>query len=392
MKIAVIGSGSAGIYTALFLKDFFDDVVLFEKDKKIGKKLKITGGGRMNLGNKRFSDKCFVSSEKNILKNIFKNPHAKDVLSLFKEIGTEYKWEENRAILSSEDGAKEVNRLEKLLGRQENLTLCKNTEIKAIQAKNGYFLVNSEKFDFVVITSGSQVRIGEKLSEQEAYILPYSLGHTLTKIEPALCPLILENCLFQGLEGLSLECCLRNPENKEKITGNVLFTHQGLSGPAVLDFTMYELENEIELNFMPNFAENDFKIKIEKDRKGKVLLKKFLSQYLPKKMVLWQMGKSGIEADKIIANLSKNEAKDLIQNIYHLKIKNPKKSPVQFGWTVRGGVVLKEINPATLESKVHKNLFFAGEILDITGLCGGFNISFAMLSAKIVSEAILKKK
>lgn len=388
MKIAVIGAGPAGIYLSLFLKKCSGKVFLYEKNSKVGKKLKITGGGRMNLGNNKFSVNCFTSQEKNTLRNIFKNPHSKRIFSLFNEIDTKYKSEDNRLVLKSEDAIEEVKRLENLLVKQKNLELVTNTEVKEVTTKNDFFIINGKKFDFVVITTGSQVRIGEKITKNKAYTLPSSLGHNITETEPALCPLITKKDLFKGLEGISLECSLRNPKRKQKTTGNILFTHQGISGPAVLDFTVNELEEEIELNFLPNDTEEKMRNRILENRKGKVSLKKILAEYLPKRIIIWQLKIANIDEDKIIANLGKTEQNSLLNNLYRFKIQNPKKAPVQASWTMRGGVDLQEINPSTLESKIHKNLFFAGEILDITGLCGGFNISFAMLSAKIVSDAI----
>ncbi len=392
MKIAIIGAGTAGIYTSLMLRDFFGEIVLFEKENEIGKKLKITGGGKMNIGNKKFSKEKFVSNEPNLLKNIYKNPFSKDVLKLFKKTGTQYKFQGNRVILKSENAVAEVKRLESLLKKQENLKLKKNTKVEKIKAERSNFLIKDEKFDFVVIASGSRVKIGKPNSEEKSYKIPSSLGHSTTKIKPALCPIILQKNIFAGLEGISLVCQILNPKAKINSTGKIIFTHQGLSGPAVLDFTVHDLEKEILINFLPNLTEESFKKELKAKRQGRGFIKKFLAKSLPKKLVTWVLEQSKIKKDKIIANLSKDEEKELMHNLYRFTIKNPKKAPIQAGWTVRGGISLKEIQPATMESKLHNNLFFAGEILDVTGLCGGFNISFAMLSAKIVSDAILRKQ
>lgn len=388
MKIAIIGAGPAGIYTALMLKDFEGEIDLYEKKERIGQKLSVTGGGKMNIGNQNFSVEKFISNEKNILKNIFKNPASKNVLELFEKIGTKYKWSRDRAILDSEDAPQEIKRLEYLLNKQENLELYLNTQISKITPKADKFLIDKKVYDYVVITSGSPVDLGKSISIKEAYKVPLGLGHTLTEIEPALCPIIAPHTPFEGLEGLSLECELKNASDKKVSKGNLIFTHQGISGPVVLDFTINDLDKDLLLNFLPNLSEIQFKQKIESGRKGKVFLKTFLSELLPKRLVLWILNQSKIQNDKIIAELKKEDLKILVQNLYSFKLKDSTKSPLESGWTVRGGINLQEVSPATLESKLHKNLFFAGEILDVTGLCGGFNISFAMLSAKIVSDAI----
>lgn len=388
MKIAIIGAGPAGIYTALFLKDFSGSLTLFEKNPQIGVKLKLTGGGRMNLANRNFSEKCYFSNSPNLLKNIFKNPASQQILKLFEIIGTEYKWEEDRAILVSENAELEVKRLTALLNQQKNLKLKLNQTITHIKKQHQQFQINGEIFDYIILTCGSQINFGKAT---QPYLLATELNHTLTQITPALCPLKLPHNPFTSLAGISLDITLSQPKT-QSITNKLLFTHQGLSGPVILDFTVNDLAEKLEINFLPKLSETDFTQQLEIKRKGKNYLKTWLNELLPKRFVLWLMEQIQLPTEKIIADLNKTEVQILKTNLYHFILKNPEKTDFNSSWTIRGGIPLTEINPANLESKIHPQLYFGGEILDVTGLCGGYNLSFAILSAKIISDAILNEK
>lgn len=385
-KVAIIGAGPAGIYTALFLDNTNLQIDLYEKNNEIGKKLSITGGGRMNLANKNFSAQCFYSHEKNILKNIFKKRYENGVLGLFDKLGTQYIWEEDKAFLASGSAKLEVDRLHKMLEKKERVQIFLNEEVDQIETKDEKFLLKKQIYDYVIITSGGVVSLdGEN---KKAYKLPLQVGHEITETSPALCPLVSSKNIFYGLEGLSLKCKLSTPEKSWSASGDLIFTHLGISGPAVLDFSLGYESGNIFINFLPNISPEDFRKIIDENRQGKILLKTFLARFFSRRFTLWQMNLIKIPNDKIIANLKKEELKKILKNIFCFEINGFKKADFVSSWTSKGGVKLNKLSYGSLESKLHKNLFFAGEVLDVTGLCGGFNISFAILSAKIISENI----
>lgn len=388
-KVAIIGAGPAGIYTALFLDNQNFQVDLYEKNKNIGAKLTITGGGKMNLGNKNFSEKRFYSAEKNILRNIFKKPYAKNVMQFFDELGVKYKWDGDRAILLSESAKSEVDRLNKKLINQKNLNLFLGHEIKKIEKSGDYFIFNEQIYDVLILCCGGRVCIGNNCKRNNGYELASQFGHKVAKISPALCPLIFSDNFFSDLIGLSMHCKLTDMTKKESLVGDLIFTHTGISGPVVLDFSLVYEGGRLEINFLPEINEADFKKCIEKNRQGKVKLKKILNEFFPKRFAFWQLDFAEIETNQIIADLKKDKLKKLLSNIFRFQIDKANKDDFKSSWTSRGGVDLREIKYSSLESRLHDNLFFAGEILDITGLCGGFNISFAMLSARIIAENII---
>lgn len=399
-KIAIIGAGPAGISTAVFLENFDGEVYLFEQNGEVGEKLKLTGGGRMNITNKKFGVDQFFSSNKNLLKNLFKNPLFKKREKLFKELGIKYKWEDNKAVLHSENAVKEVIRFRNLLAQQKNLILHLNSRILEARKQEEKFLLEyiydnsyrQEFFDVVVLCCGGMFRIKDVIDKEKIYRLPLVLGHTITDLKPALCPIYLEFNPFLDLAGISVNAKISDLGAKVSVTESLLFTHRGISGPAVLDFSAMYSKGPVEINFLPNMAEKNFERDLNKTRKGKHAIRSFLRKLFPEKVADLFMYKAGIASDMYTADLPKENMKSLSKFIFHFELKDFKFFGYKHAWTTKGGVPLGEVNVATLESKMHKNLYFAGEILDVNGLCGGYNLSFACVSAKIVADAISAPK
>jgi|GEM_PF-2124468 len=434
MKIAIIGAGPAGIFLSLFLKNFGGGrsgltAVLFEQNTKIGEKLKLTGGGRMNVTNRVFGVEQFFSSSKNLLKNLFKSPWFSNDgrEKLLKDLGIEYKWEGDRAILKSEDAAAEVERLLLALKSQENISprmRCKVFEIKKVGEKfvvkyfknreidNDNFAVNGfgrediveESFDKIVVCSGGMFRLGEVSDEKEIYKIVKGLGHKIVPVSPVLCPLKIEKNPLSGFSGVGLKVGLkkfdrgtsgrgrarRNSESGggDEFIGNILITHNGISGPAALDFSSVFDGGKFEINFLPDVKENEFVKKFKEARNGKVRARGFLKEFLPVRISDFHLEKVGIKKEANVADASALQEKSLVKNLFHFELSGVKFSGYESAWTTKGGVPLDEVNVSTLESRICPGLYFAGEVLDVNGLCGGYNISFALVSAKIAEEGV----
>lgn len=393
-KIAIIGGGTAGIFTTLLLKDFKGEVHLFEQNNKIGKKLERTGGGRMNISNKVFSIDEFSSEQANLLKKLFKNPWITNRMDIFDELGVEYNWEENRAILKSQDATGEIERLFCLMRGQENLTIHLDSKIDDIELRDDKYTVrvqNNElfEFDIVVLSGGGMLRINDDIGKNEIYKLPIQLGHTITNLAPSLSSLTVGNNPLREFSGIAINTELSDKKNN-KMSGDMLIAHHGLAGPLPLDFSSI-LEGSVAiLNFIPEIKEEELTSEFNNLRQGKNSVRNYLGKFLPKRLSEWHLSLAGIEKNQFIADINKEKFKILKNNLLRFRLTDVNKLDYKFCWTTKGGVNINEINVATMESKIHKNLFFSGEILDINGLCGGYNISFAAISAKIVSEALCK--
>ena len=420
-KIAIIGAGPAGIFTALLLEKFSGEVHIFEKNADIGEKLKLTGGGRMNIMNKRFSKDDFFSQLNPRKKDhFFRNPIANTpkISELFEKIGTEYFWDKNRAILQSQDAKAEVQRLKEKLLQQKNCILHLETPINRIKKKEvnnqEFFTLETKNkdidFDKIVISTGGMFQVKEQCNKEKTYQIPEFFGHSIAKPSPSLSPFRLtkENHFLNNASGIALPVKIfsgkflaKKKKYEKEISDDLLITHFGFSGPAVLDFSaIWDGKEEVFINFLPKLSPQLFGEIFTTARKGKHSVHRFLHTYFSKKFIenLFShpdfsekmknllTGKEAIH----IADISKQDEQLISSLIFSYPVRHPEKFPYQGCWTTKGGVDIQNVEMSTLESKLQKNLYFAGEILDIDGLCGGYHISFAMVCASIISQKILK--
>jgi len=224
------------------------------------------------------------------------------------------------------------------------------------------------------------------------YSLPIQLGHTVTDVNPSLSPLIFTDKVLRELKGISFEGILTDTQNKKTVTDDMIITHFGLSGPAVLDFSAYRESESIELCFTAALKENEFRDTFNNLRQGKNRVRAFLREYFTKNLADFFMTQANLDVKSLIADAPKAKLHTLVQTIFHYPIPKVQSKNYPSSWTTKGGIRLEEIRTATLESKLTPNCYFAGEIMDTNGLCGGYNISFAAISAQIVTDAIRAKK
>lgn len=458
-KLAIIGAGPAGIYTALLLRNWPGEIHLFDQNRDIGEKLKTTGGGRMNVTNQCFGVDQFTGTSNNLLKRLFKNPHFQNREQILQRLGIEYQWEKKRAILQSQNAPLEVARLKQNLLAQPNLHLYLNHKCIKIETnkspltprrdleglkssqnnsphpplppRGGAYQLTFETpihekpqkrevqgdieaqsasyqsirrsstgddnteirsfsgFSHILLAGGAMYRLRDLSPKDKIYSLPLQLGHTITEVSPSLSPLVFIDKKLRTLAGTSFEGTLTDPKNKKSITDDILITHVGLSGPAVLDFSAVRTSDQIELAFISNYPETTARAHTNTARQGAHRVRTWLRRYLTQRLSDFILEVSEISLESNFSDLSKNQVKKLLQNLYHYPIQNVQTKNYPSSWTTKGGVPLSEIQTATLESKLHPRVHFAGEILDCNGLCGGYNISFAAVSAQIVADAIM---
>lgn len=393
MKIAIIGAGPAGIYTTLLLQELTGEVHLFEQNKDVGEKLKTTGGGRMNVTNKVFSPLEFSSEQHRSVERLFKNPHFENRYDILEKLGIEYQWEKNRAILKSQNAVAEVARLKARIEAQSNAFLHLNTKIESIVREESGFEITwnngqgADFFDRVVLTVGGMYRMGDLGPVEQIYSLPLKVEHTITDVSPSLCGLIFIDKPLRAFSGISFVGRLTDIATRRSITDDLLITHVGISGPAALDFSSFAGE-KVEMSFITEIEEKIFVERFNALRMGKHSIKKFLKEFLPQRLVVFHLERSEIDQE-FIADLPKQKLQNLVQSIFHYPIPERRPNVYPGSWTTKGGVALDEVLTKNLESKKVPGLHFAGEVLDFNGLCGGYNISFAMISAQIVADDLL---
>lgn len=390
MKVIIIGGGPAGMLAAIKSKKEKNQVTIIEKNKILGKKMLITGKGRCNITSGVDMSEFIknVPSNGKFLYSSFKNFTNKDILKL---LNIPVKLERGNRYFPVSDKAKDVvDALEKELSGVEILT---NTSVTEIITKNNEAIgVKTNKGDFfadkiILATGGKSYPLTG--STGDGYEMAKKLGHTITKIKPALVPLVAKKeskIQCQQLQGLSLRNIGLKLFNNNKLIyedfGEMLFTHYGVTGPIILRASSHlvrqELNNpRIEIDLKPALTDEKLDERILRDfetEKNKEF-RNALDQLLPQKMipVILEI----LQINKKVNEVKKVERQKLVRTLKHFSIEIEGFRDISEAIITSGGINVKEINPKTMESKLIKNLYFAGEIIDVDAYTGGFNLQIA---------------
>lgn len=403
MKTLVVGGGASGMTCAYFSAKNGDDVVLIEKNEKLGKKLFITGKGRCNVTND-----C---NEKEFLENVVTNPkflfgaiyafNSQKTMELLEKNGLSLKTERGRRVFPLSDKSSDVIKtLTKMcldcgvdVRLNETVTNVKveNGKIKSvITDKNEYFC------DKAVICTGGK-SYSSTGSTGDGYTFAKNLGHTVRELKPALCPLYLKEEWVKTVQGLSLKnvgfSVFANGKNIFQQQGELLFTHFGISGPLALSASSYinkYNKNDISLylDLKPALSEEQLSDRILRDfikYKNKDL-QNSLNDLLPKSLIKPIIFLSGISPNKKNSVITKEERKRLVNALKNIKFTIQKQASVEESIITSGGVTVKEINPKTMESKLIKGLYFAGEVIDVDALTGGYNLQIAFATGYVAGK------
>lgn len=390
MKVIIIGGGPAGMLAAIKSKKEKNQVTIIEKNKILGKKMLITGKGRCNITSGVDMSEFIknVPSNGKFLYSSFKNFTNKDILKL---LNIPVKLERGNRYFPVSDKAKDVvDALEKELSGVEILTNTSATEI--ITKNNEAIGVKTSKGDFfadkiILATGGKSYPLTG--STGDGYEMAKKLGHTITKIKPALVPLVAKKeskIQCQQMQGLSLRNVGLKLFNNNKLIyedfGEMLFTHYGVTGPIILSASSHlvrqELNNpRIEIDLKPALTDEKLDERILRDfetEKNKEF-RNALDQLLPQKMipVILEI----LKINKKVNEVKKVERQKLVRTLKHFSIEIEGFRDISEAIITSGGINVKEINPKTMESKLIKNLYFAGEIIDVDAYTGGFNLQIA---------------
>ena len=390
--IAIIGGGPAGIIAAI-ASSATSNVILLEKNSSLGKKLLLTGGGRCNITNNKPPKKLLsFYDKKNFLKHSFFAFTNEDLYSLFDFDFIEE--DNNRIFPESEKSIDVLNGLKKHL---KNVEIRLNYEVRKITDN---FIINDEiKAKKVIMTTG-----GVTYPQTGCNIDNFSLiKEPLTKIKYGLSPLITKEKLSKiaGITLHNVECSYK----KSKVRGNVLISHVGLTGPGIIDLSSiiskkldYDILNkdnnlgcEINIDLTPDISYEDLKNKFDKDfqKNGKTQIKNYLKEFLANNFIEYFLNRVGITPTTQLSRINKKEKNRLIENLKRLTFEIVDFNKDLAKITI-GGIDLENINSKTMESKITPNLYFAGEILDLDGPTGGYNLKIAFstgfLAGKSASE------
>lgn len=395
-KVVVIGAGPGGILAAGKASQRGHDVTLLEKNDRIGKKILISGKGRCNITNDTDIEGLIenIPGNGNFLYSAFYTFSNQDLIEFLKEYGLETKIERGGRVFPVSDNAKDVNaallRFLNIAGVNLKLNspvheiLASEDKIKGVVLKDGSKIL----CDSVVLASGGASYPGTG-STGDGYTMAKKLGHTIIDLKPSLVPLITEEGWVKELQGLSLKnisITLLNKAGKKIYTdfGEMLFTHFGVSGPVILSASRHILDYEyrnvkLVIDLKPALTEDKLDERVQRDfeKYSRKQFKNSLDELLPQKMIPVIIKLSGIDPEKFVNQIRKEERKSLVKLLKNLTITINGSRPIKDAIVTAGGVSTDEINPSTMESKLIEGLYFAGEVIDVDAYTGGFNLTIA---------------
>ncbi|WP_405291536.1 NAD(P)/FAD-dependent oxidoreductase [Methanobrevibacter sp.] len=395
--IAVIGGGPAGIMAAIAASQNSSRVILLEKNSQLGKKLLLTGGGRCNITNLKPIKKLLnIYPQKNFLKHSFFTFTNEMLLSFFQDKGLDFIEEDDNRIFPETEKSRDVLKI--LTDYLDDVVISYNCEVKTIT--EGFIINDSIKADKVIIATG-----GMTYPQTGCNIKNYSLtSQPLTDIKYGLSPLITKKDL-SDIAGITLYDVVVS-YRKNKVKGNVLFSHVGLTGPGIINLsnlisesiTYNLLENgpdldiEIAIDLCPNFTREELNEKFTNDFqiKGKTMLKNYLKLFLTNSFIDFFLSESNVEGETQLSRINKKDKNRLIENLKRFAFEITGFNQDLAKVTI-GGVDLANVNPKTMESTLTPNLYFAGEVLDLHGPTGGYNLKIAFSTGYLAGKSASEK-
>lgn len=392
-EIAVIGGGAAGFVGAITAGRAGKKVVILERKERVLKKLLITGNGRCNITNIGASISNYFGENINSVNNILDRFTPEHTLDFFQELGIMCNEEKRGKIYPMSGQASSV--VDSLRFEAEKIGIEIKTEfyVRKIEKKNSGFRIYSEdkreiKADKVILATGGK-SYPELGSNGSGFEIAEKLGHTITELIPSIVQLKVEKCQVKGLQGIKVDTTVTAYGNGKKIctyNGELLFTDYGISGNVIFNisyvFPLYK-NIEFEIDFMPKFNYNELYVILQKRKEilSHLTMEQFFNGMINKKLGQFLSKMSGIEKlSKPVNSLNDSELKKLCTILKKYKVTILETTGFKNAQVTAGGVSLNEINTETLESRKVKGLYFAGEILDVYGECGGYNLQWAWAS------------
>ncbi|MBQ6554760.1 MAG: NAD(P)/FAD-dependent oxidoreductase [Firmicutes bacterium] len=406
-KIIVIGGGPAGMLAAGLAAQRGMDVTLLEKNEKLGKKLFITGKGRCNVTNN--------AAPETLIANIVSNPYflysafysftSQDTMAFFEKMGIPLKTERGNRVFPVSDKSSDIikglkrfldeNGVKIKLNTKVSGLICEESEIKGVELGGKKLFA-----DAVVIATGG-LSYPSTGSDGDGYKFAKKCGHSVTKLYPSLVPLKIKEKWCAELMGLSLKNVSAdfrlNGKSVYRDMGEMMFTHFGITGPLVLTGSAYLTRAlsegktaEVVIDLKPALDEKTLDNRILKDfaKYTNKSLKNALNELLPQKLIPVLVDISGIDPEKKVNGITREERQKLLSLLKGLRLTVTAASGFNEAVITSGGINVDEIDPSTMQSKIVKNLFFCGEVIDIDAFTGGFNLQIAFSTAYLAGTNV----
>lgn len=407
MRVLVVGGGPAGMMAAIQAAKQGNAVTLLEQNEKLGKKLFITGKGRCNVTNDCDVTELFdsVVSNKKFLYSAFYSFSNQDVKDFFEEQGLRLKVERGRRVFPASDKSSDVikalgNALKKLevkirLRTRVDQVLTENDIVCGVRLSDGECL-NADK---VILATGG-VSYKSTGSDGSGLVMAEKLGHQVTKLRPGLVGMCTKEAWVRDMQGLTLKnvaVSIGKKQGKKPLYedfGELLFTHYGVSGPMILSASSRlgdELEKEdlcIKIDLKPALSKEQLDSRILRDfeERKNADLSNAMVHLLPKSMIPVMLHVCGLDPAKKVNEVTRGEREQLVKGMKEFPLTINGLRDIQEAIITRGGVTVKEVDPSTMESKIVKNLYLAGEMLDLDALTGGYNLQIAWSTGYLAGQ------
>ena len=404
--VIVVGGGAAGMFAAIAAAKNGHQVTLYEKNEKLGKKIFITGKGRCNITNAADMEELFdaVVTNSKFLYSSFYGYTNQNVIDFFEDAGVPVKIERGNRVFPISDHSSDVIRALEREMKKVGVKVCLNTEVKSVEAEKGKFNkvvlkdTTTQTADACIVATGG-------LSTGDGFRFAENVGHKVTQCFPSLVPMETKEPWICELQGLSL----RNVEAKildgkkelYKDFGEMLFTHFGVSGPLIISASSYvgkkfmdkngqKKELTLEIDLKPALTEEQLDQRVLRDfeENHNRQFKNAITKLFPTKLIPVMLELGGIDPEKKVNSIEKEERKQFVHLIKHFRMTLTGLRDYPEAIITKGGVNVKEIDPGTMESKLVKGLYFAGEVLDLDALTGGFNLQIAWSTGYAAGNAI----
>ena len=410
--VIVVGGGAAGMFAAIAAAKNGHQVTLYEKNEKLGKKIFITGKGRCNITNAADMEELFdaVVTNSKFLYSSFYGYTNQNVIDFFEDAGVPVKIERGNRVFPTSDHSSDVIRALEREMKKAGVKVCLNTEVKSVEAENGKFNkvvlkdTTTQNADACIVATGG-LSYRSTGSTGDGFRFAESVGHKVTQCFPSLVPMETKEPWICELQGLSL----RNVEAKildgkkelYKDFGEMLFTHFGVSGPLIISASSYvgkkfmdkkgqKKELTLEIDLKPALTEEQLDQRVLRDfeENHNRQFKNAITKLFPTKLIPVMLELGGIDPEKKVNSIEKEERKQFVHLIKHFRMTLTGLRDYPEAIITKGGVNVKEIDPGTMESKLVKGLYFAGEVLDLDALTGGFNLQIAWSTGYAAGNAI----
>ena len=410
--VIVVGGGAAGMFAAIAAAKNGHQVTLYEKNEKLGKKIFITGKGRCNITNAADMEELFdaVVTNSKFLYSSFYGYTNQNVIDFFENAGVPVKIERGNRVFPISDHSSDVIRALEREMKKVGVKVCLNTEVKSVEAEKDKFNkvvlkdTTTQTADACIVATGG-LSYRSTGSTGDGFRFAENVGHKVTQCFPSLVPMETKEPWICELQGLSL----RNVEAKildgkkelYKDFGEMLFTHFGVSGPLIISASSYvgkkfmdkngqKKELTLEIDLKPALTEEQLDQRVLRDfeENHNRQFKNAITKLFPTKLIPVMLELGGIDPEKKVNSIEKEERKQFVHLIKHFRMTLTGLRDYPEAIITKGGVNVKEIDPGTMESKLVKGLYFAGEVLDLDALTGGFNLQIAWSTGYAAGNAI----